>query len=593
MDDQIIKVRGAREHNLKNIDVDIPRNQLVVITGLSGSGKSSLAFDTLYAEGQRRYLETFSAYARQFLGGLERPDVDQVTGLSPVISIEQKTVGRSPRSTVGTITELYDFLRLLYAKIGVALSPSTGKPMVRYSEQQIIDMICDRFKGRKISILSPVVKGRKGHYRELFDNFLKQGFLKARVDGEMVELFTDLKLSRYKTHHVEVVIDRLKVEESSLKRLTDSVKTAMKHGKGSVLVLPADTTEEVHLSKNFICPESGVSYDEPSSNTFSFNSPMGYCPKCEGMGNVHELSAHKIVPDDHLSIRQSAIAPLGKFKEQDWMFKIILAMLKETGHNGRTKWSELPEEVRTEIMEGRERKVTIKSDIGLSDFEVTFEGVVPFLERQFKEIGSTKGQKKLAMYTDHIPCPECKGQRLRKEALQFVLQGKNVSEIAGSDLDGLAAWLHALPGTLSEKEMRIGDPILLEMNKRLSFILDVGLGYLNLNRSARSLSGGEAQRIRLATQIGTQLSSVLYILDEPSIGLHQRDNKKLIDSLVKLKELDNSILVVEHDREMMEAADHIIDMGPGAGVHGGEIVGEGNFEQILATPGLTSEYLKG
>ncbi|MFT6718338.1 MAG: excinuclease ABC subunit A, partial [Sphingobacteriales bacterium] len=555
--------------------------------------KSSLAFDTLYAEGQRRYLETFSAYARQFLGGLERPDVDQVTGLSPVISIEQKTVGRSPRSTVGTITELYDFLRLLYAKIGVALSPSTGKPMVRYSEQQIIDMICDRFKGRKISILSPVVKGRKGHYRELFDNFLKQGFLKARVDGEMVELFTDLKLSRYKTHHVEVVIDRLKVEESSLKRLTDSVKTAMKHGKGSVLVLPADTTEEVHLSKNFICPESGVSYDEPSSNTFSFNSPMGYCPKCEGMGNVHELSAHKIVPDDHLSIRQSAIAPLGKFKEQDWMFKIILAMLKETGHNGRTKWSELPEEVRTEIMEGRERKVTIKSDIGLSDFEVTFEGVVPFLERQFKEIGSTKGQKKLAMYTDHIPCPECKGQRLRKEALQFVLQGKNVSEIAGSDLDGLAAWLHALPGTLSEKEMRIGDPILLEMNKRLSFILDVGLGYLNLNRSARSLSGGEAQRIRLATQIGTQLSSVLYILDEPSIGLHQRDNKKLIDSLVKLKELDNSILVVEHDREMMEAADHIIDMGPGAGVHGGEIVGEGNFEQILATPGLTSEYLKG
>jgi len=591
VDEEIIQIKGAREHNLKNVDVTIPRNKLVVITGLSGSGKSSLAFDTIYAEGQRRYLETFSAYARQFLGGLERPDVDQVLGLSPVISIEQKTVGRSPRSTVGTITEIYDFLRLLYAKAGSAISPATGKAMVRYTEQQIIDLVCQRFQDRKISILSPVVKGRKGHYRELFENFLKQGFLRARVDGEMVELFHDQKLSRYKTHHIEIVIDRLKVDEKSLKRVKDSIKTALKYGKGSVLILPNDTTEEIHLSKNFICPESGISYDEPSSNTFSFNSPMGYCPKCEGLGNVHEISPHKVVPDEHLSIRQSAIAPLGKFQAQDWMYKIILAILKEAGFGEKSKWEELPESLKETILRGSETKVTIKSDIGLSDYEVQFEGVIPFLERQFKD--GAAGQKKLQLFTDHIDCPSCKGSRLKQEALQFELGKKNISEVANGDLEEIAGWLEQLPASLDEKGLRIAEPILQEVNKRLSFILDVGLGYLTLNRSARTLSGGEAQRIRLATQIGTQLSSVLYILDEPSIGLHQRDNKKLINSLIKLKDLDNSILVVEHDREMMEAADHIIDIGPGAGVHGGKIVGEGNWDTIINTPGLTSEYLTG
>ncbi len=587
-----IEVRGARVHNLKNIDVIIPRNKLVVITGLSGSGKSSLAFDTLYAEGQRRYIETFSAYARQFLGTMERPDVDQINGLSPVISIEQKTISKSPRSPVGTITEIYDFLRLLYARVGNAYSYETGEKMVQYSEDQIVDLIIESYKGEKISILAPLVRGRKGHYRELFEQIAKQGYIRARIDGEITELVPNLKLDRYKIHDIEVVIDRLEVREDDKERLRQSVATAMEMGKGALMIHQFDSEKVRHFSKNLMCPTTGISYPEPEPNLFSFNSPYGVCSRCNGIGVVSEIDKDKLIPDDKKSIHKGALVPLGTYKN-NWVFGKIDALLQKYDFKLTTPIKEIDDELIDKILHGTDETLKVNTGSGANEFSVQFEGIVNFIARQADENSSAPIQRWAKSFMNQVVCPKCDGARLRKEALFFKLDGKNIAQVSSMGIDSFDAWINNLSATLTKRQERIARDILKEITSRSGFLTDVGLDYLSLNRSAKTLSGGEAQRIRLATQIGSQLVGVLYILDEPSIGLHQRDNNKLIDSLKALRDIGNSVIVVEHDKEMILAADHVIDIGPFAGVHGGEIVAQGTGAEIEKMHSLTADYLTG
>lgn len=592
--EDVLKVLGARVHNLKNLDVSIPRNQLVVITGLSGSGKSSLAFDTIYAEGQRRYMETFSAYARQFIGNLERPDVDKITGLSPVISIEQKSVNRNPRSTVGTITEIYDFLRLLYARVADAYSYETGEKMIRYTESQIMDLIQKVFSDHKVIVLAPVVKGRKGHYRELLEQFRKQGFLNVRIDGEMKELVFGMQLDRYKVHDIELEIDKIKINPDSHRRLVQSVQLGMKYGKGSVMILNHETDEVKHFSRALICPTTGISYNEPEPNTFSFNSPYGACQKCNGLGTVTEVDLNKIFPDRNKSIKNGGIAPIGEYKH-NWIFHQMEAIGDKFGFNLGTPIKEIEEEAISTILYGSDENYTIQKEyLGVtSTYTLNFEGIINFITNQFSESGSA-GIRKWAMnFMNSISCPECNGLRLKKESLYFKIDGKNISELANFDLIHLNNWVSTLENKLEAKQLVIAKEILREIKARIKFLLDVGLEYLALNRPARSLSGGESQRIRLATQIGSQLTSVLYILDEPSIGLHQRDNLRLIQSLKDLRDLGNSVIVVEHDKETILAADHVVDIGPGAGVHGGEIVAQGSPNDMINCKTITCEYMRG
>ncbi|MDX5325832.1 MAG: excinuclease ABC subunit UvrA [Bacteroidota bacterium] len=592
--EEIIEIVGAREHNLKNISLDIPRNKLVVITGLSGSGKSSLAFDTIYAEGQRRYVETFSAYARQFLGGLERPDVDKINGLSPVISIEQKTTSRNPRSTVGTVTEIYDFLRLLFARAGTAYSYVTGEKMVSYTDEQILNLILDRFKGRKVALLAPIVRSRKGHYRELFEQIAKLGFLRARVDGEIVEVSRGMKLDRYKTHDIEVVIDRMPVDDQAEKRLRTSIGTAMHHGRGIIMVMDLETENPVFYSRHLMCPTSGVSYPEPEPNTFSFNSPKGACPRCNGLGEVQEVDVESIIPDKRKSIRKGGIDPLGDFKN-NWVFKQMEIIGERYGFTLDTPIKDIPEAGMDVILNGsRETFQVTSKELGVTrNYSIDFEGMLEFIKIQSEESRSKSIQKWADQYMTPVPCPECEGTRLRKESLHFKVGPYNIAELGNMDLGHFGKWLDSADQYFSENQKLIAEEILKELRARNGFLLDVGLSYLSLNRSARSLSGGEAQRIRLATQIGSQLVNVLYILDEPSIGLHQRDNRRLIKSLENLRDIGNSVIVVEHDREMIEFADHVIDIGPGAGIHGGRIVAQGTYPEILSSDSLTAWYLKG
>jgi len=590
MDEDHIEVLGARVHNLKNIDVRIPRDKLVVITGLSGSGKSSLAFDTIHAEGQRRYIETFNAYARQFLGGIERPDVDLITGLSPVIAIEQKTISRNPRSTVGTITEIYDLLRLLYARVADAFSHVTGEPMVRYTEKQIVDLIISEYEGKDVLILAPIIRGRKGHYRELFEQFLRQGFLRARVDGKVIDLTSRPRLDRYKVHDIELVIDRLKVKETDRKRLTETCATAVKYGKGNLMVVDAKTEEGRYLSRNLMCPTSGIAYEEPEPNLFSFNSPYGACPRCSGLGQVTEVALDKIIPDRSKSVKRGAIVPLGAYKNS-WVFKQIEAVMHTHGHDLNTPLEEIEEAVLMALLNGMEEPLKVSSTIGLSDRNVQFEGIIPFILAQAEE-GPKTAQKWAASFTHMVTCPECSGSRLKKTALYFRLDGKNISELANMSIAELHGFMSGLEERLDEKKALIAREAVKEITARSSFLLDVGLEYLTLDRSARTLSGGEAQRIRLATQIGSQLTGVLYILDEPSIGLHQRDDQRLIASLRSLRDGGNSVLVVEHDKEMMMSADHLIDIGPGAGAHGGRIVAQGHPKELAAGESTTAKYLR-
>lgn len=591
-----IEVKGARAHNLKNIDVTIPREKLVVITGLSGSGKSSLAFDTIYAEGQRRYIETFSAYARQFLGGLERPDVDKIDGLSPVIAIEQKTTSKSPRSTVGTITEIYDFLRLLYARGSDAYSYNTGEKMVSYSDEQIKDLITSSYKGKRINILAPVVRSRKGHYRELFEQIAKQGFVKVRTDGEIKDLVKGMKLDRYKNHDIEIVIDRLKIDDGvdNDKRLTESINTAMYHGDDVLMIIDQDTQEARYFSRSLMCPTSGVSYPNPEPNNFSFNSPKGACDNCNGIGTLYQVNEKKIVPDDTLSIKTGALAPHGPEKKS-WIFKQFETIAERYNFKLSDPYKSIPEEAKQIIMFGGNEKFSVESKtLGITrDYKIDFEGVANFIENQYKNAESTSLKRWAKDYMDKIECPVCQGARLKKESLYFKVNGKNIAELANLDISDLAIWFKQLPEFLSKKQVKIAEEIIKEINARLQFLLDVGLDYLSLNRSSKSLSGGEAQRIRLATQIGSQLVGVLYILDEPSIGLHQRDNEKLINSLVSLRDIGNSVIVVEHDKDMIERADHVIDIGPRAGKHGGEIISQGTPKQLLKEKTLTAEYLNG
>ncbi len=594
--EDVIEVLGARVHNLKNIDVTIPREKLVVITGLSGSGKSSLAFDTIYAEGQRRYIETFSAYARQFLGSLERPDVDKIDGLSPVIAIEQKTTSRSPRSTVGTITEIYDFLRLLFARASDAYSYNTGKKMVSYSDEQIKQLILDDFDGKKVSILAPVVRSRKGHYRELFEQIAKQGFLKVRVDGEVLDLIKGMKIDRYKTHDIEIVVDRLKIsdKEDTGKRLSESIVTAMYHGDDVLMVLDNDTNEVRFFSRSLMCPSSGISYPNPEPNNFSFNSPKGMCPNCKGLGTLYEVNLDKIVPDPKLSIKQGALAPHGPQKS-NWIFKQLELIAERYEFKLTDPFKSIPSEAKELIFYGGNEKFEVASKtLGITrKYKIEFEGVATFLQNTF-EANESKSLKRWAKeYMNKVSCPECGGSRLRKESLYFKVDDKNIAELAHMDVVELAQWFDKLEKNLSETQLKIAAEIIKEVRSRLQFLVDVGLTYLALDRSSKSLSGGEAQRIRLATQIGSQLVGVLYILDEPSIGLHQRDNHKLIESLIALKEIGNSVIVVEHDKDMIEHADHVIDIGPAAGKHGGEIVSEGSPKEILKHHTLTADYLNG
>ena len=591
-----IEVKGARAHNLKNIDVTIPREKLVVITGLSGSGKSSLAFDTIYAEGQRRYIETFSAYARQFLGSLERPDVDKIDGLSPVIAIEQKTTSKSPRSTVGTITEIYDFLRLLYARGSDAYSYNTGEKMVSYSDEQIKELITESYKGKRINILAPVVRSRKGHYRELFEQIAKQGFVKVRTDGEIKDLVKGMKLDRYKNHDIEIVIDRLKIDDGvdNDKRLTESINTAMYHGDDVLMVIDQDTQEARYFSRSLMCPTSGVSYPNPEPNNFSFNSPKGACDNCNGIGTLYQVNEKKIVPDDTLSIKGGALAPHGPEKKS-WIFKQFETIAERYNFKLSDPYKSIPEEAKQIIMFGGNEKFSVESKtLGITrDYKIDFEGVANFIENQYKNAESTSLKRWAKDYMDKIECPVCEGARLKKESLYFKVNGKNIAELANQDISELAKWFKTLPQYLTEKQVKIAEEIIKEISARLQFLLDVGLDYLSLNRSSKSLSGGEAQRIRLATQIGSQLVGVLYILDEPSIGLHQRDNEKLINSLVSLRDIGNSVIVVEHDKDMIERADHVIDIGPRAGKHGGEIISQGTPKQLLKEKTLTAEYLNG
>lgn len=591
---EYINVYGARVHNLKDIDAEIPRNSLTVITGLSGSGKSSLAFDTLFAEGQRRYIETFSAYARNFLGNLERPDVDKITGLSPVISIEQKTTNKNPRSTVGTTTEIYDYLRLLFARAGVAYSYLSGEPMVKYTEEQILNLILKDYAGKKIYLLAPVVRARKGHYRELFEQVRKKGYLYVRVDGEVREVMHGMKLDRYKNHDIEVVIDKLIVADKDVKRLKQSVATAMRQGDGLMMILDLDTEEVRHYSKRLMCPVTGLAYREPAPHNFSFNSPQGACPKCKGLGIVSQIDEDKVIPDREISIHEGAIAPLGKYKNS-MIFWQIAALLEKYELTLKTPLKDFPDEAIEEVLYGSDERIKIKSSlIGTSsDYFVTFEGVIKYIQMLQEKDASATAQKWADQFAMTTVCPECKGQRLNKEALHFRLHDKNICELANMDISELYEWINQVDAHLSDKQQLIASEILKEIRTRLKFLLDVGLDYLSLNRTSVSLSGGESQRIRLATQIGSQLVNVLYILDEPSIGLHQRDNVRLIHSLKELRDIGNTVIVVEHDKDMMLEADHVIDMGPKAGRLGGEVVFSGTPQEMLQTDTLTSQYLNG
>ncbi len=591
---EYIEVQGARVHNLKNIDVKIPRDQLVVITGLSGSGKSSLAFDTIYAEGQRRYVETFSAYARQFLGSLERPDVDKIDGLSPVIAIEQKTTSKNPRSTVGTITEIYDFLRLLFARAADAYSYNTNEKMVSYSDEQIKDLILKDFGQKKIIVVAPVIKSRKGHYRELFEQISKQGFLRVRIDGEIQEIQKGMRLDRYKTHDIEIVIDRLQIDSTSEKRLNETIKTAMYHGEDVLLVIGTDDNKPRYFSRNLMCPTSGISYPMPEPNSFSFNSPKGACQHCNGLGKINEVNIDKVIPDSSNNIFNGGIAPLGEHKSS-WMFKQLDLIAERFKFTLSTPISNIPKDALDVILYGGNEKFKIISkDVGVTrNYEIDFEGIISFISNQFKESNSTSIKRWAKEYMDEKICSECNGSRLRKEALFFKIQERNIADLVDMDIVQLAEWFGQIKPKLSEKQQKIASEILKEIETRIQFLLNVGLDYLTLNRSSKSLSGGEAQRIRLATQIGSQLVGVLYILDEPSIGLHQRDNEKLIDSLQKLRDIGNSVLVVEHDKDMIEKADCIIDIGPRAGRHGGEIISNGTSAELLASNTLTADYLNG
>lgn len=589
---QNIEVRGVRVHNLKNIDVDIPRNQLVVITGLSGSGKSSLAFDTLYAEGQRRYIETFSAYARQFLGNLERPDVDQITGLSPVIAIEQKTISKNPRSTVGTVTEVYDFLRLLFSRASDAFSYRTGEKMVRYSEDQIVDLILKEMSGKKLILLAPVVKGRKGHYRELFQQIVRQGYVRARVDGKIVEISQGFKLDRYKIHDIEIVVDRIVADPEQEKRLRESCKTALRLGKGIFMVMDHDTEEVRYLSKFLMCPTTGISYSEPEPNLFSFNSPYGACQRCNGLGEISEIDINKVMPQKKLSVKKGGIAPLGTYKN-NWIFKQVETILENNGLSLDTPVGDIDEKVIGQLLYGTDEQVTIKSSIGLNDYQTAYEGIINFVSRQAEENTSRTIQRWTQSFMNKITCPDCSGSRLKTEALHFKIDNHNIFELAQLDLKQFAHFFSDIENRLSERQNTIAREIIKEIRSRTQFLLDVGLEYLTINRSSRTLSGGEAQRIRLATQIGSKLVGVLYILDEPSIGLHQRDNMRLIESLKKLRDAGNSVIVVEHDKEMIMHSDHLLDIGPAAGVHGGRVIAEGEVESFRNADSLTAQYLFG
>ena len=593
-EDEKINVWGARVHNLKNIDVEIPRNSLTVITGLSGSGKSSLAFDTIYAEGQRRYIETFSAYARNFLGGLERPEVDKITGLSPVISIEQKTTNKNPRSTVGTTTEIYDYLRLLYARAGVAYSYATGEKMVKYTEEDVLAMIHDKYNEKPIYILAPLVRNRKGHYRELFESMRKKGYLYIRIDGEIKEITRGMKTDRYKNHNIEVVIDKLKVQDKDNERLKNSVNIAMKQGDGLLMIMEKDTNEAKYYSKRLMCPTTGMAYSDPAPNKFSFNSPEGACPHCKGLGIINQIDMDKIVPDRDISIRNGAIMPLGKYKNQ-MIFWQIDAILERHGYNLDTPFSQLSDEAVNEIMYGSIENIKIKKELihTSSDYFMEFEGVVKYLRAVIETDDSASSKKWADQFQSVCICPECKGMRLNKESLSYRIWDKNISEVSRLDINELKEWITEAENHLDNRQKHIANEIIKEIITRLNFMLDVGLDYLSLERQSASLSGGESQRIRLATQIGSQLVNVLYILDEPSIGLHQRDNDKLIQSLKELRDIGNTVIVVEHDKDMMQNADYIIDIGPKAGRKGGEVVFQGTPKQMLKENTITSQYLNG
>ena len=593
-EDDKINVYGARVHNLKDIDVEIPRNSLTVITGLSGSGKSSLAFDTIFAEGQRRYIETFSAYARNFLGGLERPDVDKITGLSPVISIEQKTTNKNPRSTVGTTTEIYDYMRLLFARAGRAYSYATGEEMVKYTEEKVLDMILNDYEGKKIFILAPVVRSRKGHYRELFEAMRRKGYLNMRVDGTIVEVTRGMKVDRYKNHDIEVVIDKLEVRAKDSERLKKSVGIAMKQGEGLIMILDKDTGSVKHFSRRLMCPTTGISYSDPAPNNFSFNSPQGACPHCKGLGYINEIDLKKVISDRSMSIYEGGIVPLGKYKNQ-MIFWQIEALLKKCDCNLKTPIQDIPDEVMTEILYGTLENVRIDKELvhTSSDYFVAFDGIIKYLRSVMDNDDSTSGQKWADQFLAECECPECHGQRLNREALSYKIWDKNISELASMDLSELREWLDQVEEHLDHQQQQIAHEILKEIRIRLDFLLEVGLDYLALNRQSASLSGGESQRIRLATQIGSQLVNVLYILDEPSIGLHQRDNERLIRSLKELRDLGNTVIVVEHDQDMMLNADYIVDIGPRAGRKGGEVVFQGTPVDLLKTETLTAQYLSG
>jgi excinuclease ABC subunit A len=593
---EMIEVLGARVHNLKNIDVSIPREKLVVITGLSGSGKSSLAFDTIYAEGQRRYIETFSAYARQFLGGLERPDVDKIDGLSPVIAIEQKTTSKSPRSTVGTITEIYDFLRLLYARAADAYSYNTGEKMVSYSDEQIKALILDSFKGKRINILAPIIRSRKGHYAELFQQIAKQGFVKVRIDGEIQDLISGMKVDRYKTHDIEIVIDRMQIENDveTDNRLAESIKTAMHHGDDVIIVIEQESKEVRYFSRTLMCPTSGISYPNPEPNNFSFNSPKGACEHCNGLGTINQINLKKIIPNPKSSIKQGGFAPLGEYKST-WIFKQLETIGEKYGFKITDPIETISEEAMEMILNGGKDKFTVASKtLGITkEYKIEFEGISHFIKNQHDESNSASIKRWAKEFMDEIECPHCEGSRLKKEALYFKINDKNIANLSQMDISELTKWFAVLDPYLSDKQKAIAIEINKEIKSRLQFLLDVGLNYLSLNRSSKSLSGGEAQRIRLATQIGSQLVGVLYILDEPSIGLHQRDNERLINSLENLRDIGNSVLVVEHDKEMIERADWVIDIGPKAGRFGGQIISEGTPKQLLLEKTMTAQYLNG
>ena len=591
--DSKINIYGARVHNLKNIDVEIPRHSLTVLTGLSGSGKSSLAFDTIFAEGQRRYIETFSAYARNFLGGMERPDVDKITGLSPVISIEQKTTNKNPRSTVGTTTEIYDYMRLLYARAGKAYSYETGEPMVKYTEEKVIDMIQSDYAGRKILILAPLVRGRKGHYRELFESMRKKGYLHIRVDGEVQEIRQGMKVDRYKTHDIEVVIDRIAVKGAD-ERLKKTIQTAMKQGEGLIMIMDYETGEVKHFSKRLMCPTTGISYSDPAPNTFSFNSPQGACPRCKGLGYINEIDMAKVIPDTRKNIHEGGIVPLGKYKNQ-MIFWQIDAILHKHECDLKTPIADIPDECMNEILYGSLDSVRIDKELvhTSSDYFVEYDGVIKYLRSVMENDDTSAGAKWADQFLAECQCPECHGQRLNREALSYKVWDKNIAELANMDLGELREWLDNCEPHLDHQQQQIAEEILKEIRTRLDFLLEVGLDYLALNRQSASLSGGESQRIRLATQIGSQLVNVLYILDEPSIGLHQRDNQRLIKSLKELRDLGNTVIVVEHDEDMMRQSDYIVDIGPRAGRKGGEVVFQGTIDDMLKTDTITAQYLNG